>query len=71
MEKATKIMLEVTGEELGIIRSALCDKSIRTLSKAHETQKEYEEMGRTDGDKNMYFEARNKIRKLINKIDAE
>ena len=61
--------IEVTGEELQLIRSALCNKSIKELGRAHEAQRECKEKGLRDTTSQMYMDARNKIRNIINKID--
>jgi hypothetical protein len=62
--------LQLTEDEISIIRSALCDKSLKTLCHAHEVQKECEEKGIPDGTTYIYYRERDAIRAIIEKIDA-
>jgi hypothetical protein len=63
--------LTVSKNDLAIIRNALCDKSIRTLHKAFSVRDEELEKERDDNYLSaMFFEDREKIRSLIDKIDT-
>jgi len=63
------IRLEVTEEELGLIRSALCDKAMRELLKAFDVQKECQEKGIEDTTSWIYYQAREAIHRIIDSID--
>jgi hypothetical protein len=71
MTITTVFKLEITEEELRIIRSALCDKALKELGKAHNVQKEAEEAGVEDTASHIYMQVRNQIRSIINKIDEK
>lgn len=63
------VKLEVTEEELILIRSALCDRAMRELQKAFEVQKECQEKGIEDTTSWIYYQARETIHKIIDNID--
>jgi hypothetical protein len=61
---------EATEEEIGLIRSALCEKALKELCRAHEAQLECYEDGLEDGSAHLHFERRKQIRSIVDKIDA-
>ena len=63
------IKLEVSEEELRLIRSALCDKAMKELHNAFEVQKECQEKGIEDTTSWIYYQTRETIHRIIDSID--
>lgn len=62
------MVLKLTNEEMHIIRSALCDKLIKSLGNAMKEAEELEKLGRSD-EENISLYVHDKIKKLIDKVD--
>lgn len=61
--------MEFTKEELGIIRTALCNASMKELGKAQAARDEAKEKGLEDTGSGFHYEQRNKMRHIIFQID--
>lgn len=62
------ITLTLTDDQLMIIRSAMCDKSIKLLAKAFETEEELKKLGR-EGEEIWEFKQRERVHEIIELID--
>ncbi len=69
MTITTTISVTMTEQELAIIRSALCNASMRELSKAHEVKAECFDKGIEDTTSHIWMTERDKIRAIIDAID--
>lgn len=67
----TTTTIEVTGEELVLIRSALCDRLIKETLRANKVQGECAEKGLDDTTSWIYMEQHDAIENLIDTIDGK
>jgi hypothetical protein len=69
MEITKTVRIEITEEELGLIRSSLCNQAIKELGHAHEVQMDCKQRGIQDITSQIYMEVHDKINKIIQQID--
>ena len=70
MTVSTVIKIEVSPEELALIRSSLCNRAMKELCHAHEVQRECQEKGLADNTSWIPMDTHNKIHNIIASIDA-
>jgi hypothetical protein len=65
------IKMEVTKKELSLIRSALCEKAMKTLCHAHSIQQECAGKEMEDTTSCIWLQERDAIHKIIDSIDGK
>lgn len=61
--------MKLTEEQMMIIRHALCDKSLKLLSKAFETEDELKKLNRAS-EEVWEYQQHDKVNEIINMIDV-
>jgi len=65
------MLLELSTEEVELVRSALCNKAMKELCKAHAVQHEAKEKGLEDNTSWIWMETRKSLNSIIDRIDAQ
>jgi hypothetical protein len=66
-----KNTLTLTDEEMKIVRSALCNQSMKVLCHAQEVKREEKEKGLNNEGSQIYYDFHDEIKSIIAKIDRE